>query len=453
MKDIASFIALNRFGLGAAPGDATRVSRDPRGWIKSQIKRRPALPQSLAGFHASRDIMLGLHRAQAQGNDALTAAIGTAMSRDFTPEIVARARAMIETQTPFAERMVLFWSNHFSLSTAKRIVGPAIPAYEREAIRPYIFGQFSDMLKAVCSHPCMIIYHDNALSIGTRSRAGKQARGSGNARSLKETLARSILELYTLGEDGGFGPDDVTDLAKTISGWSHGAQRLADDPRPIHGYFEFNQAFHEPGAKRVLGRTYAENGLQEGVSVLDDLVRHPATARFIATKLVRHFVDDTPPINAVERIARVFQATEGDLAAVSAALIDLGEAWQAPAPKVKNHYELVISTYRATGHAPQSDEDILDPLRSFGQMPFSAPSPAGWSDLGTDWVAPEVLMQRIEWLRRFAVRLPSTLYPEALLEGSLGPVALDTTRASVEHAPSGEMAKAMILASPEFQRR
>ncbi|MDX1781582.1 MAG: DUF1800 domain-containing protein [Thalassovita sp.] len=453
MQDIASFIALNRFGLGAAPGDAARVSRDPRGWIKSQIKRRSPLPQSLARFHASPDIMLGLHRAQADGKDALTSAIATAMSRDFTPEIAARTRAMIETQTPFAERMVLFWSNHFSISTAKRFVGPVIPAYEREAIRPYVFGHYSDMLKAVCSHPCMINYHDNALSIGERSRAGKQARGAGDGALLKETLARNILELYTLGESGDFDPADVTDLAKAISGWSHGAQRLQDDPRPMHGYFEFNQAFHEPGAKRVLGRTYAENGLQEGVSVLDDLARHPATARFIATKLVRHFVDDTPPINAVERITRVFQATEGDLAAVSAALVDLGEAWQAPAPKVKNHYELVISTYRATGHAPQNDQDILDPLRSFGQMPFSAPSPAGWSDRGSDWVAPEVLMQRIEWLRRFATRLPSTLYPETLLKDSLGPVALNTTRASVEHAPSGEIAKAMILASPEFQRR
>ncbi len=454
MKDIASFIALNRFGLGAAPGDAGRMAGNPRGWLRSQIKRRPPLPRALARFRDSDSIMTEIHRARRTGPKALETTLDAAYRRYSTPEIATRTQVMIGSNTPFVERMVMFWSNHFSVSSSNRIVGPAIPAYEREAIRPHVFGRFSDMLKAVCSHSCMISYLGNTGSIGPQSRAGRQGdRAAQDQSPLNETLARTILKRHTLGSEAGFTAQDVTGLAQALSGWSHGGLRPDGDTRSVHGRFEFKHDFHQPGPKQVLGRTYAENGLQEGVALLDMLAHHPATARTIATKLVRHFVHDDPPSGAVDRIAAVFQRTEGDLAAVAAALIDLEEVWENAIPKVKTHYELVIATFRATGRTRPRAQEVMEPLHLFGQVPFTAPSPAGWSDRSADWIGPEALMQRIEWLRGLASGLPATLYPETVLRNTIGPVAQQATRDWIDQAPSGDRAIAMILASPEFQRR
>jgi len=247
----------------------------------------------------------------------------------------------------------------------------------------------------------------------------------------------------------------VIELAKAITGWSHGGLRMrrAGDTRPVHGGFEFKSEFHEPGPKKVLGKTYKEDGVNEGLAILADLARHPSTATYIATKLVRHFVADDPPTTAVKKIAAVFRTTDGDLAAVSAALVDLDEVWASPMPKVKNHYELVISALRVTGNVVADPRDIMQPLRELGRVPFTASSPKGWGDQAKDWIAPEALMRRIEWLRRYSATLPSTLFPAKLLEDTIGPVASDDTRTWVSRAPSGDAAIAMVLGSPEFQRR
>ncbi|MEO6271093.1 MAG: DUF1800 domain-containing protein [Lautropia sp.] len=454
MRDIDTFTALNRFGLGPAPGDADAASGDARGWVKSQIAANPAIPDALRRFRPSDEISAGIHKARLEGPMELNAATGKAYRGDFSPEVVARARLMSATRTPFAERMVLFWSNHFTVSSAKRIVGPTIPAFERETIRPFVFGTFADMLKAVSRHPSMINYLDNQVSIGERSPAGRRRiRRTGTEKTLNENLAREILELHTLGVDGGYTQRDVIELAKAISGWSHGGLRFKGDDRPVNGRFEFRLEFHEPGPKTVLGKAYPEAGADEGLAVLDDLAYHPSTARFIATKLVRHFVADVPPAGAVQRIARKFRDTGGDLAAVSAALVDLDEAWAEPTAKAKTHYELVVSAHRATGSTRAEARDIIEPLREMGQVPFSAPSPAGWGDTASHWIAPEVLMRRIEWLRRYSATLPSTLFPDRFLDDTIGPVASDATRTWVGRAPSGDAALAMVLASPEFQRR
>jgi uncharacterized protein (DUF1800 family) len=310
------------------------------------------------------------------------------------------------------------------------------------------------MLKAACRHPCMLAYLDNVVSMGERSPAGqRRSRRTGTEKTLNENLAREILELHTLGVDGGYTQRDVIELARAISGWSHGGLRLKGDRRPVHGGFEFRPEFHEPGPKTILGRTYPEDGANEGLAVLDDLARHPSTARFVATKLVRHFVADAPPAGAVDRIAATFRASGGDLAAVSAALVDLDEVWAEPVTKAKSHYELVVSAHRATGTTRAERRDIIEPLRELGQVPFSAPSPAGWGDTASQWIAPEALMRRIEWLRRVAATLPSTLYPDRLLDDTIGPVAGEATRTWVGRAPSGDAALAMVLASAEFQRR
>ena len=156
--------ALNRFGLGAAPGEAETIGGDPRGWVATQIDRRAA--PGTAGGRASDSVLAEMHRAAIEGPEQLRATARRLYSSVFGPEIVTRARHAIETEQPFAERMALLWSNHFTVSRTRAIVGPAIPAYEREAIRPYVFGRFADMLKAVCRHPCMLEYLDNIVSIG-----------------------------------------------------------------------------------------------------------------------------------------------------------------------------------------------------------------------------------------------------------------------------------------------
>jgi len=229
--------------------------------------------------------------------------------------------------------------------------------------------------------------------------------------------------------------------------------RPRQDPRPVRGGFEFRPEFHEPGPKTVLGRTYAEAGPDEGMAILDDLARHPATARHLATKLVRHFVADDPPPDAVTRIAGVFRASDGDLAAVSRALVDLDAVWREKLPKVKTHYEFVVAVHRAVGNATATAADVVAPLKMLGQPPFSAPSPQGWGDTARDWVAPSALMRRIEWVRSLAGSVPATPHPARFLDEVIGPVVSDATREGVARAPSEDAAIALVLASAEFQRR
>lgn len=453
MRDVASFVALNRFGLGAAPGDGDRMGGDPRGWVLDQIRPGAPLPRVYRNRQTSFEILRGIYAAQQQGTEQRGAAIRAAFRQEFNPSLVTRARLMIATNTPFVDRMTLFWSNHFTVSSSRRVIAPALPAYERDAISPHVFGRFADLLKSVIRHPCMLIYLDNIGSVGPRSEAGQRRARRGLTQTLNENLAREILELHTLGVDGGYEQEDVISLARALSGWAFGGMRGPEAARPVHGGFEFRPQAHDPGPKTILGRVYVENGADEGLAVLDDLARHPATARHIATKLVRHFVADDPPEAAVTPIARVFLDSDGDLAEVSRAVVALDQAWSDPLAKVKSHYEFVIAVHRASGRIRPARQEIFQPLTLLGQFPFSAPSPQGWGDRARDWIAPEALMRRVEWTRQFAAQLPASLIPARFLDDTIGPVAGDAIHDWVRRAPSGDAALAMILASPEFQRR
>ena len=358
---------------------------------------------------------------------------------------------MVASDTPLRERMVRFWSNHFTVSTTKSAIAPALGAYEREVIRPHVFGRFEDMLVAATRHPAMISYLDNDLSFGEKTRIGQRRK-----RGLNENLARELLELHTLGVDGGYTQHDVRELAKVLTGWSHsGRYGLA---RRKHlkvdsVSFRFFSAVHEPGTKTVLGRQYPENGVAEGRAVLAHLARHPATARFVATKLARHFVADDPPRSIIERLTDTFLDTDGDLAALTRALVRSPEAWASPLSKIKTPYELVIATLRAFDHADFSTKHLVGSLRELGQYPFSAPSPAGWPDTTDAWIGPESLMRRLAWVRAATRRLPRTLDPMQIAEATLGPALSPRTLEAIEAAPSGQVGLVMVLASPEFQRR
>ena len=448
MASVEAFIAANRFGVGARPGELDVIARDPRAWIASQISAAHETPAALRGLPPSDETLEKTHEAFRQGKQALRSFRQKTLRRIQLREVNARAGAMIRSRQSFRERMVLFWANHFTVSATQFPVGPVSGAYEREAIRPYIFGHFEHMLLATARHPAVLIYLNNDVSIGPNSRA-RERPGQG----LNENLAREIMELHTLGVNGGYTQNDVTEFAKILTGWSQDARR--DVAAPANGKFGFRDSAHEPGSKLLLGKRYSENGEQEGIDALKDLARHPSTAKFIATKLARHFVADDPPADTVRRLARVFLASAGHLGAMSRELIRLDAVWKEPLAKLKTPYELVISTLRAI----DSNLDELRPRAipgtqaQLGHPPFQAPSPKGWPDRAQDWMSPESLLRRINWLRAASARMPRTLQPSLVAEQTIGPVMAPRTREMIDAAPSGEEALAMIFASPEFQRR
>ena len=276
-----------------------------------------------------------------------------------------------------------FWSNHFAVSADK----PPIPAvaglYEFEAIRPNILGNFADLLIAAEQHPAMILYLDNQRSIGPGSTLGKRAGRfrRDQAFGLNENLAREILELHTLGVDGGYSQDDVTTFAKVITGWSIGGatdRGRFSDGEP--GTFEFREAIHEPGAKTVMGKRYAQDGLDQGIAVLRDLAVHPSTAKFVSTKLARHFIADEPPASAVDRLANVYLESGGDLPSVYSTLISSDESWSQTLSKYKTPHDYVLSSYRAFDRKPEDRRFLIGALDLMGQAPFRPGSPEGWPD-------------------------------------------------------------------------
>lgn len=458
MQTLDTFIAINRFGLGPKPGEAERVVKNPRSWVKNQIRRNQSTPRSLSAFPPSKDIITDLESDRKNKSNIAKSKRRMARrdaQKEYFEELFERAVHMVNTDTPFVERMVLFWSNHFTVSSAsKRSLAPITAAYEREAIRPNIFGKFEEMLLAVVQHPAMLIYLDNHTSMGPNSIAGIRRKfRTGTKTGLNENLAREILELHTIGVNGGYDQKDVIGVAEALSGWSHGAIRVKADKTAIHGRFEFKKYFHEPDSKYVLGKRYRANGVKTGQKILKDLARHPSTARFIATKLARHFIADDPPDSAVNRLAEVYMKSGGDLADVSKTLVELDEVWASPAPKVKNHYELMISAWRASGQQIFNPKDFAEPIQAFAQVPFLAPSPAGWPDTAAEWISPESLMRRIEWLRQLAAKMPPDLNPEHFLDNVIGPIATDETRLWVSRAPSTDAGLALVMSSPEFQRR
>src|SRR5207247_4343663 len=268
----------------------------------------------------------------------------------YLKEAKARVEAALGAEIGFVERLVWFWSNHFCVSADKGNVRALCGAYEREAIRAHVLGLFADMLLAVESHPAMLIYLDNARSIGPDSIAGRN-RGKG----LNENLAREIFELHTLGVRTAYTQADVTSFAKLIIGWS-----IVPPKEPERGGELFvNPRMHQPGAQDVIGRSYADAGFEQGRAVLADVAKNPATAQHIAHKLARAFVADAPPPALVETLAKTFRDTDGDLKEVARALVTAPEAWEAPREKLKAPGEWIVAALRATGITPPDIRPVL----------------------------------------------------------------------------------------------
>jgi uncharacterized protein (DUF1800 family) len=470
--------ALNRFGLGARVGERQRID-DPRGWLRSQLRgdepliAAPAEATPAAIAEAIRAFRMGGQASQQDKQQARRRLVEVAAS-ESRDALTARAA----TERSFVERLVAFWSNHLCVSTgAKILVAPLAGSYEREVIRPHVLGRFEDMVLASAKHPAMLVYLDNFQSIGPRSR-GATLGGRGRAqRGLNENYARELLELHTLGVDGGYTQADVQELAKILTGWTVGGltragQMLRPSPRiqRMRGTgggggappqsendgsitFTFQEMLHEPGPKTVLGARYTEAGVEEGERVIRALCTHPSTAKFIATKLVTHFVSDEPPPAAVDRIARTFRDTDGDLRAVSSALIELPETWDERTRKFRTPQDWLVAVLRAF-NATEVNESVLPLLRQLRHPLWSPQAPKGFGDKTQEWADPDSLLNRAELSRTVARRLRARrIDPRSLLEVVDIPASDPLNRFLADNSIPADERIALALAGPAFQWR
>jgi uncharacterized protein (DUF1800 family) len=476
-------LALHRFGLGPKRNSIAEIASDPRGALLAEIERpgvgRINNPDLLSATAAARSAFearserraqtIMAQRAQKEServaaqsgvqapgmSDELASKAAAAKAADaaladqgvtererqnFLKEVKARLDAAFDADIGFAERLVWFWSNHFCVSTFT--VYNMAAGYEREAIRPHVLGRFADMLLAAEGHPAMLIYLDNNISMGANSIAGIN-----RTRGLNENLAREILELHTLGVRTGYEQDDVTRFANVLTGWTI----IPPAGDPVHGdEFIFNTRMHEPGPQTVLGKSYPDTGVEQGRAVLADLARHPATATHVATKLARYFSADDPPPSLVERLAKTFRDSDGDLKEMAKTLIMSEECWAPTQQKLKRPCEWVVSIARATGLRSNTERFV----RGQGLMgePLWRPSaPQGFADNEGAWI--NGIGLRLDVANSVAERVADRVDPRELLDTALGPLASPETRQAVARAESRPQALALVFMAPEFQRR
>ena len=349
---------------------------------------------------------------------------------------------------PLRERLARFWTDHFTVISKSRTDRAWPAALVDEAIRPHLGGRFADMLAAVVTHPAMLIYLDQVNSTGPNS-----PRGERRGRGLNENLARELLELHTLGVGGGYGQEDVREMAELLTGLAFAPERG----------FVFDEARVEPGDDVVLGVSYGGAGIAPIRAVLEDLAVHPATARHLAGKLAVHFVSDAPDPALVAAIESEWLRTGGDLTAVAAALLAHPAAWEGPLVKARQPFDFVAASLRALGltgdEIHRMGEEpfrrmIGDPLAGMGQ-PFGAPGgPDGWPEEEEAWITPAGLAARITWAMEVPGRLVSAMpEPAALMARALGGLAGERLAFAVGAAESRREAVGLVFAAPEFNRR
>jgi len=461
-----ALIAGNRFSMGLRPGELDNIMSAPVGWLQAQLPGIATIPAALAGLgNTTGNLIAALQaqqtRMQLQDSTDTPAAqreqraLLAANRLEQRNHLATRMAQAITTPAGFAEHLVRFWSNHFSVSHGggvKQLLRRIVVPYEQEAIRNRLGGNFAGLLLAVLRHPAMLIYLDNHLSMGADSQLGRQ-RNQG----LNENLGREVLELHTLGVNGGYTQADVTAMANMLTGWT---VDLGRDPNSMQvGNFVFTQLMHQPGAQQLLGKTYNAPGQEQAERALQDLAVHPATAHHIATKLVRHFIADVPPAWAVTELEQVFLESGGNLPELHAALAALlpGVAADPALRKLKSAEEYVISAARpvladSTPEVVQAAAHLLiDSLITFAQEPFTAPSPAGWPEAAEDWGSPDALLKRVKWAQSLQPYMPATLDAAGLYAALLPPQPL--LGAEIMAAGSNQQGLVLLFGSPQFQWR
>ena len=516
---------LNRLAFGPTPGDLDRVTRmGTPAWIAEQLHpERLALPSFLVDQLATlrtpnetqRELVASYREMQKEAKEAKQAETASVDGKKPGPAEGGERRKQIATiyleageerllqalNSPrqLEEVLVDFWFNHFNVYEGKGLVRVLTESYEREAIRPHVLGRFRAMLGATAKHPAMLFYLDNWLSVAPGYQPRREGGAAAKANGLNENYAREVMELHTLGVDGGYTQQDVTELARILTGWT----LVPQQPRKrrfVNGQdvmassrgdsiFGFDPARHDDGSKTWLGHSVAPGGQMEGEYALDVLARHPATAKHIATKLARRFVADDPSPALVARLTQRFLDTDGDLRAVMQSLVDSLE-FRDPRPvKFKTPYQYVLSSVRATGITTTNVRPLMATLTQLGQPLYGCQTPDGWHDTEADWLNPNAITQRVNFATALASgRLPlqrvddpsapagangmtamerqtdRAMNKDMAVEGStppvdaaallatLGPAISDKTRAAVAGSPP-PLRAALVLGSPDFMRR
>jgi uncharacterized protein (DUF1800 family) len=468
--------------MGPRPGSIAAIEADPRGALIAELERSStgliaasSLPSSAKAFRTVNDANAkrqakaviakkeqdAKRQQMAQAPSMQTPSMtegsmpeGGEMAQKVAAEAVPdpgrpiyleeakiRTEAAFSAEIGFAERLVWFWSNHFCISADK--IRSMSGAYEREAIRPHALGRFTDLLLAAEGHPAMLFYLDQTISMGANSVAGIN-----RTRGLNENLAREILELHTLGVRSGYTQEDVIGFANVLTGWT----LVPPGDNPEHGgEFTFNPRLHEPGAQKVLGKSYDDETAEQGRAVLRDLAAHPATATHVASKLARHFIADTPPPALVERMTRVFVDTGGDLKEVAKAMVLSDEAWTQPASKLKRPGEWAVGMVRATGITQADPKRFTDGQALLGEPLWRPPSPKGFPDDEGSWI--DGTGRRLDVANNFAERVAGRVDPQDVIENVLGSQVTSEVMQAVGRAESRQQALALLFMSAEFQRR
>jgi uncharacterized protein (DUF1800 family) len=526
-EDRAIVHVLDRMGFGPRPGDVDRVrAMGLQAYIEQQLRPERLSDEAMAGRLASlptvtlssreivRDYLLPvqlLRRQQQQQQQRQQQAPQTGASQESgparTPELVEAARnaravlddissqkllRAIYSERQLDELMVDFWFNHFNVFAAKGATRGYVTEYERDVIRPHVLGRFRDLLEATAKSPAMLFYLDNwqsAAAAGVPTTASRERTAAASRRipvrrgqtllpprqpsrpavptrqaprGINENYARELMELQTLGVDGGYTQKDVQEVARAFTGWTIERPRLG-------GGFRFEPRLHDDGEKIVLGhRIKAGGGESDGERVLDILARHPSTSRFIATKLVRRFVSDDPPPSLVERAARRFRDTDGDIREVVRTIVTSPEMF-APAAyraKVKTPFEFVVSAMRATGAESSSAVALAAAARDLGMPLYMCQPPTGYADRAGAWVNTGALLNRMNFAvaltgnRLRGVRMPDGAMVadagrarDALVGGVLAGDISPATAATIARAERAPQAIALVIGSPEFQRK
>jgi uncharacterized protein (DUF1800 family) len=443
-----SGIALNRFGLGARPDEPSLAN--PQQWLLAQLLTYdplPAawksLPRTTAIVESWNTMQRSVRQAPAGERSGIRESYLREGSREYQAGVGARATSALQTDTPFVERLVHFWANHFAVSVDKLLIVGMAGGFEADAIRPNVLGNFEDLLLAAIRHPAMLLYLDQAQSAGPTSAMGTRGRG------LNENLAREILELHTIGVRSGYTQEDVKEFARALTGWTlPGEAFTANDST-----FRFVPALHEPGPRNMLGKTYADAGEEQARAMIRDLVAAPATALHVATKLARHFVTDEPPQALVRQLAATFTRTKGDLPSIYRDLVASPLAWQPAPEKFKSPWEWSISSLRALGYRALAATQASNLMTQLGQPVWRPGSPAGYKDTAANWAGPDALLRRVEVAQRFAQDASKTMDARDLAPRVLAGPLSEATSIAIARAESRGTALALLLVSPEFLRR
>lgn len=466
---------INRISFGASPGDIEKVQgMGVKKYIQEQlspesIPESQSLKNQLRQLHTLRLTPVQIYNKYEPRRRKKLSPEQRKKLRKQSRQVLQQATQAkllraIHSNRQLNEVMVDFWYNHFNVYAGKGKTRILVGAYEREAVRPYVFGRFRDLLEATARHPAMLIYLDNRLNTAPNSPGAK-----GRQKGLNENYARELMELHTLGVDGGYTQKDVITLARIFTGW--GISRNPQHTKDGSGFY-FHRRRHDFSDKVFLGKNIKGNGEAQGEEALDILASHPATARHISYKLAQYFVSDNPPDSLVKRLSQRFQATDGNIRAVLNTLLSSPEFWDAKNfnAKFKTPYQYVVSAVRATGIQVKNTKPLANTLKQLGMPLYKYPAPNGYKNTQKAWLNPDGMNRRLSFAtilasgrlplskqllnqdRKNNQATPRETIDAVQLTNTLGNSFSDKTRNVISSSPP-RLRSALILGSPDLMRR